>query len=264
MTILEKIIADKRAEVRAQKAVIRYRDLEQSRHFNGKTLSLSGSLTAANSTGIIAEYKRKSPSKGVINTVSTVEEVTTGYAGSGASGLSVLTDSKYFGGSCSDLTLAKEINSIAILRKDFIIDEFQVIESKAAGADAVLLIAAVLQRDQFRQFAGLAKSLGMEVVLEVHSTSEIEMADENVDIIGVNNRDLKTFRVNIDTSLEMAEKIPGHYVKISESGISSPETVKLLRQAGYNGFLIGELFMSGGDPVVAFSRFVREIKKIQC
>ncbi len=260
MTILEKIIESKRTEVRDQKIRTPYRDLEQSIHFCGKTLSLSGSLTAGNSTGIIAEFKRISPSKGIINTVSTVEEVTTGYAGSGAAGLSVLTDSKFFGGSCRDLTLAKELNSIAVLRKDFIIDEFQVIESKAAGADAVLLIAAVLRRDQFRQIAVLAKSLGMEVVLEVHSASEIEMADENVDIIGVNNRDLKTFRVNIDTSAEMAEKIPGHFVKISESGISSPETVNLLRQAGYDGFLIGELFMGSGDPVAAFSRFVREIK----
>ena len=260
MTILEKIIESKRTEVRDQKIRTPYRELEQSIHFFGKTLSLSGSLTAGNSTGIIAEFKRMSPSKGIINTVSTVEEVTTGYAGSGAAGLSVLTDSEYFGGSCRDLTLAKELNSIAVLRKDFIIDEFQVIESKAAGADAVLLIAAILRRDQFRQIAVLAKSLGMEVVLEVHSASEIEMADENVDIIGVNNRDLKTFRVNTDTSAELVEKIPVHFVKISESGISSPETVNLLRQAGYDGFLIGELFMGSEDPAGAFSRFVREIK----
>jgi len=260
MTILDKIIAGKRAEVRDQKIRTSYRELEQSIHFSRKTLSLSGSLTAANSSGIIAEFKRMSPSRGVINNVSTVEEVTTGYAGAGASGLSILTDTEFFGGSCRDLTLAKESNSIAVLRKDFIIDEFQVIESKAAGADAVLLIAAALRKDQFRQIAVLVKSLGMEVVLEVHSASEIGMADENVDIIGVNNRDLKTFRVNIHTSAELAEKIPGHYVKISESGISSPETVNFLRQAGYNGFLIGELFMASGDPVAAFSRFVKEIE----
>jgi indole-3-glycerol phosphate synthase len=260
MTFLERIIANKRAEVRDQKARIRYRELEQSRHFSGKTLSLSGAIYSGASTGIIAEFKRMSPSKGLINSASKVEEVTTGYAGAGATGLSVLTDSKFFGGSCCDLTLAKELNSIPVLRKDFIIDEFQVIESKAAGADAVLLIAAALERDQFRQLAILATALGMEVVLEVHSASEIEMADENVKIIGVNNRDLNTFRVNIGISAEMTEKIPGHFLKISESGISLPATVKYLRQSGYDGFLIGELFMSSRDPVGAFSRFVRKLK----
>jgi len=259
MTILEKIIANKRKELIFLNEHTTVGDLENSKLFLRKTLSLSEFLSDPIKTGIIAEFKRMSPSKGVFNSEAHVGEVTQGYVRAGASGLSIITDMKFFGGSCDDLILARELNIIPILRKDFIIDEYQVIESKAAGADAVLLIAAALGRDQVFRLATLSHSLGMEVLLEVHSLDELEMMNENIDIIGVNNRDLKTFKVNTNISVDMADKIPEQFLKISESGISSPSTIRYLRQAGYNGFLIGELFMSREDPVLAFSDFVKEI-----
>ncbi|NMC39396.1 MAG: indole-3-glycerol phosphate synthase TrpC [Bacteroidales bacterium] len=260
MTILEKIIANKKNELALLRDHTSIRDLEKSNLFSRKTLSLSKFLTDPLKTGIIAEFKRRSPSKGLINSVSGVGEVTRGYAREGASGLSVLTDMIYFGGSSNDLTIARELNSIPILRKDFIVDELQVVESKASGADALLLIAAALEREQIHNLAILAHSLGMEVLLEVHSPAELELVNQSIDIIGVNNRDLNTFRINTNISLDLADKIPGQFLKISESGITAPSLVRTLRQAGYNGFLIGELFMSGNDPVTAFSEFVKNIK----
>jgi len=259
MTFLERIIASKRKEIQDAKDRIPYHELEKSKYFTEKPFSLSASLSDGQGKGIIAEYKRMSPSKGIINSVSSVGKVTTGYAKAGASGLSVLTDTRFFGGNIDDLIITRELNSIPILRKDFIIDEYQVIESKAAGADAVLLIAAAIDKESLRSLATLASSLGMEVVLEVHSPGELEAADKHVSVIGVNNRDLRTFKVNTDLSIIMAEKIPDQFLKISESGISSVAVVKCLRESGYNGFLIGEHFMRNSDPVKAFSLFVKEI-----
>lgn len=259
MTILERIISDKRKELAFLREHTSIGDLEKSKLFPRKVLSLAESLSDPVRTGIIAEFKRMSPSKGVINSEAHVGEVTMGYSRAGASGLSVLTDMKFFGGSCDDLILARELNFIPILRKDFIIDEFQVVESKAAGADAILLIVAALGRNQVKKLARLSHSLGMEVILEVHSPGELEMVNEHVNIIGVNNRDLKTFNVNTSVSVEMADKIPGQFLKISESGISSPAIIRYLREAGYNGFLMGEFFMARKDPVSAFTDFVKEI-----
>ncbi len=259
MTILDKIIVHKRKEVVALREHTTLRDLEDNKLFSGKTFSLSKFILDPARTGIIAEFKRMSPSKGLINPEAQAGKVTMGYSRAGASGLSVLTDMKFFGGSTDDLILARELNSVPILRKDFIIDEFQVVESKAAGADAILLIAAALERDQVFKLAALSHSLGMEVLLEVHSPGELEMVNEHVNIIGVNNRDLKTLSVNTNVSVEMADKIPEQFLKISESGISSPATIRYLRQAGYHGFLIGEFFMIREDPVSAFSDFIKEI-----
>jgi indole-3-glycerol phosphate synthase len=259
MTILEKIIANKIKEVAELKKYVTLKDLEKSRHFPLQPVSLSGSLSDRERSGIIAEFKRMSPSKGIINSGVNVQDVTTGYSREGASGLSVLTDKKFFGGSVDDLLLVRDHNSIPILRKDFIIDEFQVVESKAAGADVILLIAAALKKSEVSRFASLSRSLGMEVILEVHSASELEAINEHIDIIGVNNRDLKTFNTDINLSVEMVDMIPGEFCKISESGILLPSTVKYLRQNGYDGFLIGELFMASNDPVASFSDFVREI-----
>ncbi len=185
--------------------------------------------------------------------------MTQGYSLAGASGLSVLTDNHFFAGSCADLTLVRDLNTIPVLRKDFIIDEFQVVESKAAGADAILLIASILDKKKVQSLAKLAQSLKMEVLLEVHTLHDLQMTNDNVNLIGVNNRDLKSFSVNTDVSLELADKIPEGFLKISESGISSPATVKMLRNAGYDGFLIGGLFMTEKDPVSAFSDFVKRI-----
>ena len=259
MNILDKIIAHKRKEVDALGKQTTFMDLENQKLFSRKTLSLSGFISDPARTGIIAEFKRRSPSKGVINSEADIGKVTTGYSGAGASGLSVLTDRKFFNGSLDDLILTRELNTIPVLRKDFIIHEFQILESKAAGADAILLIAAALSSDQVFNLAKIAHSLNLEVLLEVHSQGELEMANEYVNIIGVNNRDLKTFSVNIEVSVEMADKIPEQFLKISESGISSPSTLSYLREAGYDGFLIGELFMKREDPVSAFFEFVKEI-----
>ena len=204
MTILQKIIAHKKNEPAALKENLAIRSLENNELFSRKTLSLSDSVLNPARSGIIAEFKRKSPSKGIINSQVQVGEVTLGYNRAGASGLSILSDGKFFGGSCNDLLLARELNSIPILRKDFIIDEFQVIESKAYGADAILLIAAVLDKKQVFKLAKLSYSLSMEVLLEIHSARELIMINDYVKIIGINNRDLNTFRLNTKISFEVS------------------------------------------------------------
>ncbi len=259
MTILEKIINNKRKEVDALIKQTPFRELEKSRFFSRDTTSLRKYLLDPGKSGIIAEFKRMSPSKGVINPDAKVVEVTQGYELLGASALSVLTDEKFFGGSTGDLKSTREHNSIPVLRKDFIIDEFQVVESKSIGADVILLLASVLAQDQVLKFATLSHSLGMEVILEVHSKGELELMNDYIDIIGVNNRDLKTFIVDENVSVNMVDNIPGQFLKISESGISSPSTVDYLKQTGYNGFLIGEIFMTKQNPVKAFADFIKEI-----
>jgi indole-3-glycerol phosphate synthase len=259
MTILDKIIEYKRKQVAANAAMVPVRELEENELFHREVNSLSQYLRDKERSGIIAEFKRRSPSKGIINSSASVIEVTSGYFREGASGVSVLTDSEYFGGSSADLTIARHNNMFPILRKDFIIDEYQVIESKAIGADAVLLIAAVLEKQEIADLAGLAQSLGMEVLLEIHEQSELDMINKNINIIGVNNRDLNTFIVNTVVSEEIAEKIPRDFLRISESGINSVHVVKKLRSAGYDGFLIGEMFMSTPDPIRSFSSFVKEL-----
>jgi indole-3-glycerol phosphate synthase len=258
--MLEKIITNKKKEVAALREQTTVRDLENSNLFSRVTLSLSDFILNPVRSGIVAEFKRKSPSGGLINSHATVEEVTKGYSCAGASGLSILTDKLFFGGDSSDLIHAREHNNIPILRKEFIIDEFQVIESKAAGADAILLIAAVLEREQILNLASLSHSLKMEILLEIHSVQELDKVNEYVNIIGVNNRDLNTLITNTRISVELADRIPGEFIKISESGISAPQTIADLRNAGYNGFLIGEYFMSKSDPVKAFEEFVKMIK----
>jgi indole-3-glycerol phosphate synthase len=260
MTILDRIIDNKRRELAIIKERNPIAELEKSRYFTRDTLPLSRFLTDAGKTGIIAEFKRKSPSKGIINKKADVREVSKGYTLEGASGLSILTDIKFFGGTINDLKIAREINTIPILRKDFIIDEFQVVQSKAAGADAILLIAAALEAEQITRLAEMSHSLGMEVVLEVRGPDELFKLSEYIDIIGVNNRDLRTFIVDINVSIDMADKIPQQFLKITESGILSPATLIKLRLAGYNGFLMGELFMRREDPVFAFSEFINEVK----
>ncbi len=259
MTILEKIIIHKKKEVADKRGRISIKELEQSGFFNRNILSLCESILCPDKTGIIAEFKRRSPSKGIINPEASVYEITTGYSREGASSVSVLTDIEFFGGTADDLTITKESVPVPVLRKDFIIDEYQIIESKAIGADAVLLIASVLDKKRISNLCRLARSLGLEVILEVHSVKELNLADDNINIIGVNNRDLKTFKVDPEFSLDIAEKLPDGFVKISESGISSPDQIKKLKIAGYQGFLIGEKFMNSTDPVSAFSDFVKSL-----
>jgi indole-3-glycerol phosphate synthase len=259
MTILDEIISYKRVEVDQARKTIPAARLEKSKFFRRNTLKLKDYLTHTNKTGIIAEFKRKSPSKGIINADVTVEEVTTGYFRSGASALSILTDENYFGGTPGDLKRARELNPIPILRKDFIVDEYQIIEARAWGADAVLLIAAALDVPTTKKLACFAGSLELQVLLEVHSAEELDHLNEHVHLVGVNNRDLKTFTVDTELSVQLAPKIPIEFTKISESGIASPFTVKKLKDCGYQGFLIGESFMRTPDPAVAFSDFVKRL-----
>ncbi len=259
MNILDKIIHHKKQEVAEKLLKKPLKELEKNKYFNHKTLALTDALLDNEKTGIIAEFKRKSPSKGVINDEVTIEEVTTGYFRGGASALSILTDTVFFGGSDRDLMRARELVSIPILRKDFIIDEYQVVESKAIGADAVLLIAAALEKNQLKKLASLAVSFHLQVILEVHEPSELSMVTPDISVIGVNNRNLKDFRVDINCSVKMAKLLPSDSVKISESGIHSADMINTLKAVGYNGFLIGEQFMHQPDPALAFMSFVKQL-----
>ena len=259
MTILDEIISHKVKEVALAKEAIPVSRLEESKYFQRKPLSFTEFLLNPEKTGIIAEFKRKSPSRGIINSLSTIEEVTTGYFRSGASALSVLTDEKFFGGTTADLMRARELNPIPILRKDFVIDEYQIAEARSIGADAILLIAAALEVEQTKELARFARSLQLQVLLEVHQEDELAHLNEFVDMVGVNNRNLKTFTVDTETSVRLSTEIPGTFVKVSESGITSPLTIKKLRGCGYQGFLIGENFMRTTEPAQAFSEFVKLI-----
>ena len=260
MNILKKIIADKRIEVAQKKKFIPEEYLQSRDEFFEECASLKNSLIEENATGIIAEFKRKSPSKGWINKKIDIFDVVADYEIHGASGVSVLTDEIYFGGTLDDLINARIMLDGPILRKDFIIDEYQVIETKAWGADVILLIADVLTKQQIIKFSFKAKEIGLEVLLEIHDESELGHICENVDIVGVNNRNLKTLEVDINTSLRLSELIPADKIKISESGINNVASIHLLRQHGFKGFLIGENFMKEKNPGKVFSKFVSQLK----
>ncbi len=260
MNILDKIIADKYKEVALKKSVIPVSQLEASVLFERPTTSLAQALRNSD-TGIIAEHKRRSPSKSVINQKVTVQEVAQGYESSGACGMSVLTDGKYFGGSLDDLLLARASVNMPLLRKEFIIDEYQLIEAKAHGADVILLIAAVLTRDQIKSLSECAKGLGLDVLLEVHNEEELHKSImPSLDMLGVNNRNLKTFEVSLKTSKGLSTLIPDDFVKVSESGISSIEAIKELRPFGYQGFLIGENFMKTESPASSAKEFIHQLR----
>ncbi len=261
MNILDEIIAYKKNEVARQKIAMRVEQLEKFGFFNEPALSLRDSLLDKNKTGIITEFKRRSPSKGVINDKADVFKVTADYAAAGASGLSVLTDAHFFGGSADDLIKAK-INRIPILRKDFIIDEYQLIEAKSIGADAILLIAACLSPEKVKELAARTKQLGMEVLLEIHAEEELDHICDEVDMVGVNNRNLKTFTVDLEQSVRLSEKIGNNKLRIAESGINSVEDIRYLSEHGFNGFLIGERFMKEPDPGEAFKKFAEELRII--
>jgi indole-3-glycerol phosphate synthase len=261
MNILDQIIEQKRKEVEERKGLYPVKLLEQSIYFPTKPVSLRKYIQRKDLSGVIAEYKRKSPSKGVINAYAPVERTTIGYMQAGASALSILTDKPFFGGSNEDLTTARKYNFCPILRKDFTIDEYQIVEAKSIGADAILLIAAVLDPARSKQLAAFAHSFGLEVLLEVHDEAELKQnLESGADLIGVNNRNLKTFDVSIDVSKQLAKMIPDDVVKVSESGISSPETIHDLRAHGYEGFLMGENFMKHGRPEKFAKEFITKIR----
>ncbi|GHA58309.1 indole-3-glycerol phosphate synthase TrpC [Pontibacter akesuensis] len=264
MNILDEIIATKYKEVAERKELYPVKLLEKSLYFETPCISLERYLLRPDKSGIIAEIKRKSPSRGDINPYVSVERTSIGYMQAGASALSILTDGTYFGGKNEDLMTARKYNYCPILRKDFTVDEYQIVEAKSIGADAILLIAAALEPERLKELAAFARSFGLEVLLEVRDKEELDAAlSENVNVVGVNNRNLKDFVTDINASFELAHHIPSGMTKISESGISQPKTLLELRQAGFNGFLIGENFMYNSRPERAASDFIREYRQLR-
>ncbi len=260
--ILEEIVAYKRVEVAAQKEQTPprklYAEVERMMAEGVEKRSLSQALTE-NDYGIIAEFKRKSPSKGWIKEDGKSEEIPLAYEQNGAAALSILTDEKYFGGSLDFVRKARPMVNLPILRKDFIIDEYQLFQARLIGADAVLLIATDLKKEEVRSLTAMAHELALEVLLELHSEHELDYADLPVDAIGVNNRNLGTFVTDVQNSFRMAGRLPEDRVLVSESGIAGPDVIRLLREAGYRGFLIGESFMKTDDPGLALKQFIKEL-----
>ena len=260
MSILEEIILYKKLEVDRRKTELGIADLQNHPFFTRQTISLKKTLAEPLRSGIIAEFKRRSPSRGNINVEADAGEVTTAYTRHGAVGISVLTDEKFFGGSTADLEKARG-NDIPILRKDFIVDEYQVFETRAMGADVILLIAACLKPFEVKSLAGKAKQLGLEVLLEIHSKEEMGHLCNEIDIVGVNNRNLQSFEVNLQNSIDLAGELPASLIRISESGINSVDDILLLKGKGFHGFLIGEKFMQEKDPGKSFGVFTNQLKE---
>ncbi|MEL7425850.1 MAG: indole-3-glycerol phosphate synthase TrpC [Bacteroidota bacterium] len=263
MNILDKIVAHKRQEVAERKERYPVKLMEESIYFDTPTVSLSAYLQRPDRHGIIAEFKRRSPSKGDINPYAKVEEVSIGYMQAGASALSVLTDQHFFGGKNADLTEARKFNFCPILRKDFIIDEYQILEARSIGADAILLIAACLTKEELHRLASFARSLGLEVLVELHAEEELGKLSPEANVVGVNNRDLQTFEVSISHSIQLFPKLPAEMVKISESGLNDPQAIVELRRVGFEGFLIGEYFMRDERPGQRCREFIQQIHRLE-
>ncbi|SFS60041.1 indole-3-glycerol phosphate synthase TrpC [Lutibacter maritimus] len=261
MNVLDKIIAHKKKEITQLKREVLVEKLVKSPGFNRTPISLKKSLTVNGSTGIIAEFKRQSPSKGIINDKVSVVDVTQGYLDANVAAQSILTDTHFFGGTILDVIQARAVNDITpILRKDFIVDGFQIVEAKAIGADVILLIAACLTKEELKNYGKLAEDLGLDVLYEVHSKEELDKIDLDHKIIGINNRNLKTFEVDLEHSIELASQIPSSCIKVSESGISDPRIITGLKEYGFQGFLIGENFMKTEDPGYACQEFISQIR----
>lgn len=263
MDILQEIVAYKKKEIEERKSLFPVKLLEKSIYFNSNPVSLKKYLMRDDLTGIIAEFKRKSPSKGFINKYADIERTTIGYMQAGASALSVLTDTNFFGGKSEDLTTARKFNFCPILRKDFTIDEYQITEAKSIGADVILLIAAILTKEQIKNYTKLAKDLGLEVLLEIHGEDELDKIIPEIQIVGVNNRNLKTMEISLQNSINIFSKLPKEAVKVSESGINKAEQLMELKEAGFRGFLMGEFFMKHSRPEQACMNFIKEVKHLQ-
>ncbi len=260
MNILDKIIERKIVEVAERKDAVTEAALRAFPFFSRKCLSLSSSLQQPGSTGIIAEFKRKSPSRGFIHEHADAAATADAYTKAGAAGLSILTDEYFFGGSTKDLLQAR-VNNVPILRKDFIVDTYQVTEAKAMGADVILLIAACLNKAQVQSLSQFAHQLGMEVLLEIHDENELGHICSGIDMAGINNRNLKTFAKDVNLSLRLGKLLPPGVLKIAESGIDSAETIQQFRDAGFSGFLMGQVFMQEQDPGKALQKFIENLKK---
>lgn len=262
-SILEKIVEYKKVEVEERESIRPVKDLSKMDSFDIPRVSLCDYLLDDVSTGIIAEFKRKSPSKGIINDRVNVADVACAYQEFGASGISILTDGPSFGGSLDDLAIVRDKVQIPVLRKEFIVSKYQLVEARAYGADVILLIAACLTPNETFRLAQYAWELGLEVLLEVHNQEELAHINEYVNIVGVNNRDLNDFSVDVNRSLELGSLIDEEYIKISESGIGEVNQIKMLREAGFQGFLIGESFMKQPDPGLAFKLFTESIRDLK-
>ena len=260
MKILDKIVEDKKIEINKLLSNSSISKLENSHLFSRKCISLKESIKNNNS-GIICEFKRRSPSNQNINYISSLSDVVSGYEEAGAAGLSILTNKKYFDGDTQDIIDIRDISNLPILRKEFIISEYQVIEAKSIGSDAILLIASILSKEEIIGYSSLAKSIGLEVLLEIHSEDELyKISGDDIDIVGVNNRNLDTLEIDLNNSIELYGKIPSKFVKISESGISKVESILKLKEVGYNGFLIGEKFMKTNNPMESAYDFIKKIE----
>ena len=260
MKILDKIVEDKKIEINKLLSNSSISKLENSHLFSRKCISLKESIKNNNS-GIICEFKRRSPSNQNINYISSLSDVVSGYEEAGAAGLSILTNKKYFDGDTQDIIDIRDISNLPILRKEFIISEYQVIEAKSIGSDAILLIASILSEEEVIGYSSLAKSIGLEVLLEIHSEDELyKISGDDIDIVGVNNRNLDTLEIDLNNSIELYGKIPSKFVKISESGISEVESILKLKEVGYNGFLIGEKFMKTNNPMESAYDFIKKIE----
>jgi indole-3-glycerol phosphate synthase len=258
--ILEEVVEQRKATVQQLKSIVPMQAWQMMPLYNRKCISLKQHLLDENGTGIIAEFKRASPSKGIINNDADVLDVALGYQFHGAAALSILTEPEYFNGDNDDIINIRESINIPVLRKDFVFDEYQITEAKAIGADVILLIAASLTPAEVKRLATFAIGIGLEVLLEIHTEDELQHICDATEIVGINNRDLKTFTVDINRSIELGKKIPADKIKIAESGINNVDTICTFKNAGFKGFLIGENFMKQPDPTIAFAEFVQQLK----
>lgn len=259
--MLFEIVENRRKKIAREKEIASMRSLVKSPYFGSECVSLKNALVQKSQSGIIAEFKRKSPSEGVLNPNAEVQETTKNYVNAGASALSILTEFDYFQGRSEDLTKARKANSCPILRKDFILDEYQIIQTKSLGADVVLLIAACLEKQELKNLYELAKSIGLEVLFEIHQEKELEKLPDNDLLIGVNNRNLNTMEVRLKTSIDLAEKLSKDFVLVSESGIRSAEDIQLLKAVGFSGFLMGTHFMKTPNPPETLQKLIANLQK---
>ncbi len=259
--ILEEVVAKRKATVQQLKSIVPMDTWKMMPLYHRKCISLKQSLLNEKGTGIIAEFKRASPSKGIINSTANIFDVVSGYELHGAAAASILTEPVYFKGNNDDIIGIRESINIPILRKDFVFEEYQIAEAKAIGADVILLIAASLTPAEVKRLANFAISIGLEVLLEIHTENELQHICDATEVVGINNRDLKTFTVDINRSIELGKKIPAGKIKIAESGINNIETICTFKNAGFKGFLIGENFMKQPDPTIAFAEFVQQLKQ---
>ncbi|WP_394660202.1 indole-3-glycerol phosphate synthase TrpC [uncultured Chryseobacterium sp.] len=257
MNILDKIIQKKKEEVALSKSKVPVQQLKDSEFFGRKGFSLKETLKTK--SGIIAEFKRQSPSKGIINDKVSPLEVASAYENSGASAVSVLTDREFFGGSFDDILSIRNHINIPVLRKDFMVDEYQFYEAKSIGADVILLIAACLSPQQVQEFTALSHELGLEVLLEIHSQEELKHISNDIDFAGINNRNLKDFKVDLQHSVDLKNKLPEGILSVAESGIYSEKDFKYLKEKGFDGFLMGEYFMKDENPGNKFTAFISNV-----